>query len=322
MSDQKALTDGTGGLGRVDEDLALPPGARPISSGWMSGLMGRLTARTQRRGSLGFNDGGLSTPPARLGSQDEHWEGWEEGRGLAKQRNDSYNFLSSTPGGDGDQYHFKQRFRRNNSESQDMSSLVGGDWEEETHTTSTLTDLPGGPTALPTLQEGVVINLSPPKEENTMYAQADPLRGVVTVRDPPSREERGVGVLKEEEESQREGSIFLIDLEETKCNDGKTQLKPKSKKFSASSLLGSKITQNWFFRKEDDLDNLVDETMEVEEEERSRKESSKSNSSTSSSDSNQSSSGGRGSVMRKLKSLTERNNAGWREINFGAPQGT
>ena len=119
MSDQKALTDGTAaGLGRVDEDMALPPGARPISSGWMSGLMGRLTARTQRRGSLGFNDGGLSTPPARLGSQDEHWEGWEEGRklakeesrGLARQRNDSYNFLSSTPGGDGDQYHFKQRF--------------------------------------------------------------------------------------------------------------------------------------------------------------------------------------------------------------------
>jgi len=352
MSDQKALTDGTAaGLGRVDEDMALPQGARPITSGWMSGLMGRLTARTQRRGSLGFNDGGLSTPPARLGSQDEHWEGWEEGRklakeesrGLARQRNDSYNFLSSTPGGDGDQYHFKQRFgRRNNSESQDMSSLVGGDWEEETHTTSTLTDLPGGPPALPTLQEGVVINLSPPKEESTMYAQADPLRGVVTVRDPPSREEKG-GFLKEDEEAQREGSIFLIDLEESKCNDGKTQLKPKSKKFSASSLLGSKLTQNWFFRREeDDLDNLVDETMEeTMEEERSRKESSNSNTSTSSADSNQSKeSGGRGSVMRKLKSLTDRNNGwrdlsnggsngssngrnnGWREINFGAPQGT
>ena len=82
-----------------------------------------------------------------------------------------------------------------------------------------------------------------------MYAQADPLRGVVTVRDPPSREDRGGGGCKEEEESQKEGSIFLIDLEETKCNDGKTQLKPKSKKFSASSLLSTKITQNWFFRK-------------------------------------------------------------------------
>ena len=145
MSDQRALTGPDvpgGGLGRVDEDLALPAGARPISSGWMSGLMGRLTARTQRRGSLGFTDGGLSTPPARMGSQDEHWEGWEEGRGLAKQRNDSFNFLSSTPGGDGDQYHFKQRFRRNNSESQDMNNLVGGDWDDEPHTTSTLTDLP------------------------------------------------------------------------------------------------------------------------------------------------------------------------------------
>ena len=39
-------------------------------------------------------------------------------------------------------------------------------------------------------------------------------------------------------------------------------------------------------REDDELDNLVDETMEVEEEERSRKESSNSNSSTTSSDSN------------------------------------
>ena len=93
----------------------------------------------------------------------------------------------------------------------------------------------------------MVVNLSPPKDENTMYAQADPLRGVVNVRDPtPSREERGGGLIKDEGES---GSIFLIDLEETKCNDGKTQLKPKSKKFSASSLLSSKIAQTWFFRK-------------------------------------------------------------------------
>ena len=169
MSDQKALTDGTGGLGRVDEDLALPAGARPISSGWMSGLMGRLTARTQRRGSLGFNDGGLSTPPARLGSQDEHWEGWEEGRGLAKQRNDSFNFLSSTPGGDGDQYHFKQRFRRNNSESQDMNSLVGADWEEETHTTSTLTDLPVRLTPIFIFIEIVVVIDAPSQETKITF---------------------------------------------------------------------------------------------------------------------------------------------------------
>ena len=81
-----------------------------------------------------------------------------------------------------------------------------------------------------------------------MYAQGDPLRGVVTVREIPSRE-GGAKEVEEEEESHRESSIFLIDLEETRSGDGKTQLKPKSKKFSASSLLSSKITQNWFFRK-------------------------------------------------------------------------
>ena len=43
---------------------------------------------------------------------------------------------------------------------------------------------------------------------------------------------------------------------------------------------------NNLLREDDELDNLVDETMEVEEEERSRKESSNSNSSTTSSDSN------------------------------------
>ena len=90
--------------------------------------------------------------------------------------------------------------------------------------------------------------MSPPKEENTMYAQGDPLRGVVTVREIPSRV-GGAKEVEEEEESHRESSIFLIDLEETRSGDGKTQLKPKSKKFSASSLLSSKITQNWFFRK-------------------------------------------------------------------------
>ena len=92
--------------------------------------------------------------------------------------------------------------------------------------------------------------MSPPKEENTMYAQGDPLRGVVTVRELPSRGGGGAKeVEEEEEESHRESSIFLIDLEETRSGDGKTQLKPKSKKFSAASLLSSKITQNWFFRK-------------------------------------------------------------------------
>jgi hypothetical protein len=127
MADTKALTGGSGGGGGglgggCEEEMAVPRGAR-AGQGWMAGWMGRLGARTQRRGSLGFSDGGQGggTPPARMGSVDEFDQlpGWEQqeagGRSLAKVRNDSYpNFLATSPGsGDqsGDQFHFRQRLR-------------------------------------------------------------------------------------------------------------------------------------------------------------------------------------------------------------------
>ena len=52
-----------------------------------------------------------------------------------------------------------------------------------------------------------------------------------------------------EQEKGEGGSIFLIDLEEQEDAEGRAHLKPKSKKFSVSSLLGGKFTQNWFFKK-------------------------------------------------------------------------
>jgi len=312
MGDQRALTDGTGGVCRgTEEELAIPRGGRPIGPGWMSGWVGRLAARTQRRGSLGFTDGGLSTPPARLGSQDDHWEGWEaaegqeEGRPLSKLRNESFpgSLLSSTPGGDGDQYHFKQRFsRRKDSEPSEVAGLVA--WEGEHHHVC-----PQG-VQMPTLQEGIAVTLATSREECTVSAGCDPLRGLF----PPT----SVTEAREETED-TSGSIFLIDLEDVKTSDGKTHLKPKSKKFTAASLLGGKLTQNWFFRKDDDeLDNLVDEAQEAEDEDRSRKSSKQSTTSISSTESNGDQ--GRSTVLKKLKSLTERNS--WREVNFGAPQGT
>jgi hypothetical protein len=87
---------------------------------------------------------------------------------------------------------------------------------------------------LATVPEGCVpLANSPPR--STLYAQEDPLRGVLALG---------------REGEDRDGSIFLIDLEEPVTGpDGRTQIKPKSKKFSAASLLGGKFTQNWFFRR-------------------------------------------------------------------------
>jgi len=325
MGDTKALTNGSGGFGdpNGDEDMGIPKGARHMG-GWMTGWMGRLGARTQRRGSLGFTDGVNGTPPARMGSVEDMEDVQEQGRTLAKTRNDSYsNFLACTPGGDGDQYNFRQRFGRKNSESQDLCSHA----EDMARTEVTsVTDLPGGHgQLLPTLKEGVAVT---DKEGNTTYGHEDPLRGVICFDDKRTIHDTGIG----KEDGGAEGdasnggqggdaSIFLIDLEEAEPGaDGKPQLKPKSKKFSAASLLGGKFTQNWFFRKNDDeYDNLVmDENQEADEDDKSNISFRESSGSTTSNESNDDTS--RKTVMKKLKNLADKN--GWREINFGAPQGT
>ena len=88
---------------------------------------------------------------------------------------------------------------------------------------------------MPVVLEGVV-STSLSRESETTYGQEDPLRGVIAMP-------------RQRKNSEAEGSIFLIDLEHEERPDGKPQVKAKSKKFSASSLLGGKFTQNWFFRK-------------------------------------------------------------------------
>ena len=93
---------------------------------------------------------------------------------------------------------------------------------------------------MPTLQEGIAVTLATSREECTVSAGCDPLRGLF----PPTSATEAM-----EETEDTSGSIFLIDLEDVKTSDGKSHLKPKSKKFTAASLLGGKLTQNWFFRK-------------------------------------------------------------------------
>jgi len=324
MGDTKALTDtsSTGGFHSDggDGDMAIPRGAKPIA-GWMTGWMGRLGARTQRRGSLGFNDGhGMNTPPAHMGSVEEVdsvdvglEQGKETGRPLGKTRNESFtNFLTCTPGGDGDQFHFRQRFGRKDSESQELCSHAQDMGRNDV---TTVTDLPGGPVQmLPTLTE---VSAPSNRKQSATYAQDDPLRGLVSVDPENSWKEREEGKENGKEEEGGEASIFLIDLEESEV-DGKTQIKPKSKKFSASSLLSGKFTQNWFFRKNDDeYDNLV---MEEGEEEDSNRRSSKLSQDSNTSNEFNEDEVGRTTLIKKLKNLTDKSS--WREVNFGAPQGT
>ena len=120
MGDSRAITDqsggGGGGFHGGGEAMEMPRGARPVQ-GWMMGWMGRLGGK-QRRGSLGFNDGyyGGTTPPARADSTEDLSDinigGVGQGRTMAQLRNESFgSLLSSTPGGDGDQFNFRQRFR-------------------------------------------------------------------------------------------------------------------------------------------------------------------------------------------------------------------
>ena len=114
MSDLKALTSSAGGCGggRDDDDMQIPGNSKGVFfSGWMS----KLGARTQRRGSLGFSDSHIGTPPSRL--DDDSNSGTmvttsPKKDGLSRKRNDSNSDLyGTTPGDDGDLYFLRNKFR-------------------------------------------------------------------------------------------------------------------------------------------------------------------------------------------------------------------
>jgi len=324
MSDLKALTSSAGGFGSGgdDDDMPIPGNSKGVFfSGWMS----KFGARTQRRGSLGFSDSHIGTPPSRL--DDDSNSGYMEDKfangalvttspkkeGFSRKRNDSNSDLHGmTPGDDGDLYFLRNKFRRNDSDNnlQDAAQssihittdgLLKLDLARpaEPHRE---TPMPGA--HLPTLEEDKVLST----RSDTRYAHEQTgLKETPTARAFEAISENS----KSNKREDKDGSIFLIDLEEMEENNtGRTVLKPQSKKFSASSLMQSKFAQNWFFKNSDedpDTDCLV-----IEEEEQSRKTS------TTSTDSRDSEK----SILTKIKSLVDKTPTKHREMNLLQPQGT
>ena len=131
-----------------------------------------------------------------------------------------------------------------------------------------------------------------------------------------------ISEIKSSEQQKEKSSgekIFLIDLEEMKSENGKTVLKPSTKKVSLGSLLQSKMTNNWFFRNkevdDEEGDNLVKNEdhheNSTEEEGRASRKTSKEESSKED-----------GPILSKLKNFVDKNKAKHREMNFWQPQGS
>jgi len=327
MSDLKALTSsGGGGFGidGDDDDMKIPKNSKGVFfSGWMS----KLGARTQRRGSLGFSDSHIGTPPSRL--DDDSNSGYMDDKfsngamdtystsskdSLSRKRNDSSSeLIGMTPGDDGDLYFLRNKFRRNDSDTNlkdaaQSSIHITTDGMLRMDIAKTAdqhhqTPMPG--VGLPTLKEGIIL----PSSNETKDAHVDMgLRETPTARAFEVVSEKS----KRNEIEDSEGSIFLIDLEEMEESEsGRKILKPQSKKFSASSILHSKFAQNWFFKNgEEDTDSLV-----TEDEDPSRKTSTSSIQSTDSTESDR-------SIMTKLRTFVDKNPAKHREMNMWQPQGT
>jgi len=326
MSDLKALTSSeggfSGGCGGEDDDMRVPENSKNVFfSGWMS----KFGARTQRRGSLGFSDSHIGTPPSRLDddNSNSNCESLEKKfrngtisahslkkEGLSRKRNDSTTDLHGmTPGDDGDLYFLKNKFRRNDSDNNLQDAA-----QSSIHVTTDgmlkldiarssdhhrETPMPG--VILPTLAEEKSVKNS----DETKYAHED-----IGIKDTRHFE---VVSEKNKKMEDSEGSIFLIDLEEIEDSGaGRTILKPQSKKFSASSILQSRFAQNWFFKNSDedaDTDCLVNE-----EEEESRK-TTKNCDKTEARDSDK-------SILTKLKTFGNKTSTKHREMNFLQPQGT
>jgi len=321
MSDLKALTSSEGGFGGGgggdDDDMKIPENSKNVFfSGWIS----KFGARTQRRGSLGFSDSHIGTPPSRLDDDNSNSNSLEEKfrngtisaisskkDGLSRKRNDSNSDLQGmTPGDDGDLYFLRNKFRRNDSDNnlQDaaQSSIhVTTDGMLKLDIAHRETPMPG--IHMPTLPEEKAVSTA----SETKYAHED-----IVFNETPTAQHLEVVSAKPKKLEDSEGSIFLIDLEEMEDGGaGRTILKPQSKKFSASSLLQSRFAQNWFFKNsEEDADT---DCLVSEEEEESKKKPK--TSATDARDSDK-------SILTKLKTFGNKNSAKHREMNLLQPQGT
>jgi len=313
MSDFKALTYSGGGFGGYgehdDEDgeMKVPGNTKSLFfSSWMT----RFGARTQRRGSLGFSDSHIGTPPSRLdddsnsGFMEEKYPSGElekystsKTERRPRKRNDSYSEVyGMTPGEDGDSYFLLNKFRQKDCDSRFQDAV-----KSSIHlTTEGLVELDitkptesDQVTPIPTLEEGkVVINCE------TKYAHEH--TGLSEMATVSAGVEKSKKMIED-----NEGSIFLIDLEELEDSEHGTKiLKPQSKKFSASSLFQNKYAQNWFFRKtDDDTETLIEQDYETPI-----------NCKDNDSDTDR-------SMFYKLKTLMEKNHSNRREMNVWQPQG-
>jgi len=292
MSDLKALTSSASGIGGIggsdDDDMSISTNSKGISfSGWIS----KFGARTQRRGSLGFSDSHIGTPPARF--DEDSNSGFAEDKvvnGLSRKRNDSSSELHGmTPGDDGDLYFLRNKFRRNDSDN-NLQEVV----QSSIHiTTDGLLKMEIAKHAEPHKETPMPTSILPILEEGRVLSSS------------PRRRTEEMNSFKRKDED-KEGSLFLIDLEEVEQNEsGRKILKPSSRKFSASSLLQSKFAQNWFFKNGEDEDDDTNRLVSEEGEHTFDKNDTQDK-----------------SMLSRLKTIVEKTPAKHREMNVWQPQGT
>jgi len=310
MSGLKAITSSGGAFAHDnnnndDDDMKVPGNTNSLFfSSWMT----KFGARTQRRGSLGFNDSHIGTPPSRLDDdsnsgfiEDKYQSGELEKNSISKSPrlprkgidSDLYGVIPRkqidshsevygiTPGEDGDSYFLMNKYRQNDCDSTLQDTL-----KSSIHITRN------------GLVELDIAKPNKPEKCATITGLALPILDIAL---PIVDIEKSKKKIDDNEES-----IFLIDLEKVEESKNRTKiLKPQTKKFSASTLLQNNLAQNWFFQKnDDDTSNLVKE------------EDGPPNKHTANeTDSDR-------SMFYKLKTLVEKNHSNHREMNVWQPQGT
>jgi len=219
----------------------------------LSSWFGRLTGgggRSGRRGSIGFTAEINHAPPARM--DEDSNSGMEVTAATAPQREASgglgfrrrdVSFSDiQTPGGDGDTFVFQ--YKRRNSSTPDFSLLHSPPRQESGPEMLLQVGSSDGLSAMQPIIEGHRLQISQDTAAEAVHHedQTTPYHLMRSQDHKTVKEGGGDG-----------SSIFLIDLEPMEEGEGAgLVLKPKSKKFSASKLFQTKLTQNWFFRNGED----------------------------------------------------------------------